>query len=181
MKDVIKVVIIILIIVVAIVLGKSFLTKSLEVTDVSQWAQMSEEKIESEIGFELYNDPSMVPLIYAYTKGEVSVSGNKERGIGVVYIDGKQSGLHIDNRKYCMFGLKLGMGETEVYDAITYEYEDNYEVLNDISEGTSTAMFFQNHTKEDCFVVVINDMTHRIVALTYFSDGKRATDSLSSN
>lgn len=178
-KNIIKVVAVILAIAVGFALVKKFFVKALEVTDVSAWATMSEERIESELGFALENDPSMVKLIYAYTEGEVTVSGNRERGVGVVYIDGVQSGLHIDNSKYGMFGIELGMGETEVNGAITFDYEEEYTVLNDISEGTSTAMFFQNHSKGDCFVVVVNDMTHRVVALTYFTDGNKATNSLS--
>ena len=70
-KNIIKVVAVILAIAVGFALVKKFLVKALEVTDVSAWAGMSEERIESELGFALENDPSMVKLIYAYTEGEV--------------------------------------------------------------------------------------------------------------
>lgn len=177
MKTIVKWIVIIGIIVFVGVEIKNYLYP--ERIDVSDWAKLELSEIESRLGFRLKDNPKMVQLIYEYTDGEVTVSGDSEKGIGVVYIDGKQSGLHIDNRKYGMFGLRMGLGEMEVEDNITYDYDDYYEVVNDISEGGSTATFYENHTNGDCLIVVFNDLTHRIVALTYYTEGEKVTELLS--
>ena len=150
-----------------------------KVTDVTYWVNMEKQELEDKLGYLLPDAPGMVPKIYAYTDGEVTVDGDSKNGFGIVYIDGKQSGLHIDGRKYGMFGLRTGLSNMEVDELLTYDYETVYEVLNDIGQGSSTATFYQNYTKGDCLVVVFNDLSGRVVAITYYTDGERATERLS--
>lgn len=151
-----------------------------ETTDISYLASKSKAEIESEMGYPFSKAPDMAKKIYAYTNGEVTVDANSENGIAIVYIDGKQVGIHTDNRLYSMFGIKLGDGEMSVEDVITFEYDKSFEVLNDMYGGSSTATFFYNHGTDECLVVVINDTSNRVVALTYYKDGKTATECLRS-
>lgn len=150
-----------------------------EVTDVTPYLKMDKSDIERNLGIALSDSPNMVKKIYAFTNGEITVDGNEENNIGIVYINGKQSGLHTDNRIYSMYGVNIGDAVISLGDKITYPYENVYEVLNDIGQGSSTATFYQNFTMNDCFVVVVNDTSGRVVALTYFSDAKKATEKLS--
>lgn len=150
-----------------------------EVTDLTPYLTMSKYDLERTLGVSLSDKPNMVKKIYEFTEGEITVDGSEKNDIGIVYIDGKQSGLHTDSRIYSMYGIKLGDAALYLEDNITYPYERTYEVLNDIGQGSSTATFYQNYTRNDCLVVVINDTSGRVVALTYFSDGKKATEQLS--
>ncbi len=151
-----------------------------EVTDVTPYLTMSKEELETQLGITLAENPAMINKIYAYTNGEITVDGNSEGSIGIVYIDGRQAGIHIDDRTYGMFGIKMGDAEIGVSNDITFEYDEHFEVLSDIEQGSSTASFYANHRKGDCLVVVYNDTTNRVVALAYYSNGKKATEQLTS-
>lgn len=149
-----------------------------EVTDLTPYLTMSKYELERTLGVSLSDKPNMVKKIYQFTDGKITVDGSEKNDIGIVYIDGKQSGLHTDNRIYSMYGVKIGDVALYLKDNITYPYESVYEVLNDIGQGSSTATFYQNFTRNDCLVVVVNDTSGRVVALTYFSNGKKATERL---
>ncbi|MDE7254391.1 MAG: hypothetical protein K2O32_15830 [Acetatifactor sp.] len=177
LKKIIKWAILIFIVIYA---GKAFYNFVYpEVTDLTPYLTMSKYELERTLGITLSDKPNMVKKIYEFTEGEITVDGSEENNIGIVYIDGKQSGLHTDSRIYSMYGIKMGDAALYLKDNITYPYESVYEVLNDIGQGSSTATFYQNFTKNDCLVVVVNDTSGRVVALTYYSDGKKATEQLS--
>ena len=150
-----------------------------EVTDVTPYLKMSKSDIERNLGVSLSDSPNMVKRIYAFTDGEVTVDGNSDNNVGIIYIDGKQSGFHTDNRIYGMYGVKIGDAVISLGDKLTYPSERTYEILNDVGQGSSTATFYQNYTRNDCLVIIANDTSGRVVALTYFSDGKKATNQLS--
>lgn len=177
LKKVLKWVILIVIVVIA---GNAFWRfVNPEVTDVTPYLKMSKSDLERNLGIPLSDNPNMVKKIYAFTDGEVTVDGNSENSVGIIYIDGKQSGFHTDNRLYGMYGVKIGDAVISLGGKITYPYETTFEILNDIGQGSSTATFYQSYTRNDCLVIIANDTSGRVVALTYFSDGKRATERLS--
>lgn len=149
-----------------------------EVTDVTNLTRADKATIESELGVSLANNPDKVKQIYEFTEGKITVDGGED-GVAVVYIDGKQKGLHIDDKKYSMYGVEMGQLMINLDDVLTYEYDQNYEVLNDLYQGISTGQFFCNTEKNDCLIVIYNDNSSRVVALTYFSDMKKVTEQLS--
>ncbi len=177
MKKILKRVIIVIIVV--IVAKKAIDFVNPKVTDVTPYLRMSKSEIERSLGMSFSSSPDMVKKIYAFTDGEITVEGNSKKSIGIVYIDGKQAGLHIDDRRYGMYGIEIGDAIINVGDRLTYKYERQYEILDEIGQGTSTATFFQNYSKGDCLVVVANDTSNRVVALTYYSEGEKATELLS--
>lgn len=148
-----------------------------ECTDVTDMTDMKTEELEAALQISMVRNSDMSKKINQYSEGQVSV--DSADGIGVVYIDGRHTGLHIDSRRYSMYGLHIGDPELVVEDRITYEYGGCFEVINDMFEGHSTASFYYNKKRGDCLTVICNDHSHRIVALTYFNDLNKVTESLS--
>lgn len=145
-------------------------------TDVTDMVDMDTEKLERTLGITMVRDSNMYQKITHYSKGNVST--DSDTGIGVIYIDGKQVGLHIDSRKYSMYGLHIGDTQMSVDRKTTYKFEGAFEVYDDMVNGTSTATFYYNKNNNDCIVVICNDKSNRVVALTYFKDMKKMTELL---
>ena len=45
--------------------------------------------------------------------------------------------------------------------------------------GQSTAWFYYNSANNDCMVIIVNDNSARVVAMTYFNDYKLISENLS--
>lgn len=149
-----------------------------KVVDVSQYTDLEKDALETKLDVELQNDSAMAGRVTHYSNGTITVEGDGE--IGVVYIDGARKGIHIDDKKYMLYGLSIGDGEYQIEDKITYDYESYFNVLNDMVGGNSTAWFYYNTASNDCIVVFVNDKSARIVAMTYFNDYKLISENLSS-
>ncbi len=146
-------------------------------TDVSLYVDMEKADLEAKLDVELANSPNMVSRITHYSNATVTVDGNGK--IGVVYIDGVRKGIHTDDKRYKMYGVSIGDGEYQIEDNMTYDYESYFNVLNDMVGGNSTAWFYYNSAKNDCMVVIVNDKSARVVAMTYFNDYKLISENLS--
>ncbi len=147
-------------------------------TDVTAYVDVDVEQVEKALDLSLEPSSNMVSKITHYSDCQVTVDGTE--GIGVVYLDGVRKGLHVDGKNYSMYGLSIGDGEFRVDDAITYKYDEYFSVLNDMMGGKSTAYFYYNESKNDCLVIIINDKSARIVAMTYFNDYKLISENLDS-
>ena len=146
-------------------------------TDVSLYVDMEKADLEAKLDVELANSPNMVSRITHYSNGTVAVDGDGK--IGVVYIDGVRKGIHVDDKRYKMFGVSIGDGEYQIEDKINYSYQGHFNVLNDMAGGQSTAWFYYNTANNDCMVIVVNDNSARVVAMTYFNDYKLISENLS--
>lgn len=167
----------ILIICVVVIVGEKVLNYMMpERTDVTGMVNMETEELEAVLDISMTRNSDMVKKVNQYSEGEVTVDSDSD--IGVVYIDGKQTGLHIHNRKYYMYNVHLGDAKVNVEDQMTYEYEERMTVVNDEMEGYSTAVFYYNSARGDCLVVIYNDYSNRVVALTYFNNLSKVTESL---
>lgn len=146
-------------------------------TDVTGYVDYDAAQLEKELDVSLEENADMITQITHYSNGTVTVDGDGK--IGVVYIDGKRKGLHINDKAYNMYGVSIGEGEYRVEDIITYDYDDCFSVLNDMVGGQSTATFYYNVANNDCFVIIVNDNSARVVAMTYFNDYKLISQNLS--
>ncbi len=149
-----------------------------EVKDVTNLVNMSVEGVEKALDVTLNENSSMISQIHQYSDGNVTVYGNGE--IGVVYIDDVYAGLHINDKKYSLYGVKIGDSESEAEENMTFPSDDSMSVLNDIMEGNSTTVFYRDKAKGDCFVVIYNDHSNRVVAMTYFKNFYKVTENLES-
>lgn len=149
-----------------------------EITDLTPYLTMSKYDLARTLGISLSDNPNMLSKIYEYTDSEITVDGDSENSIGIIYIDGRQSGLHTDNRIYSMYGVKIGDAVISLNDLITFPYDTSFEILGDIAQSAATATFYQNTDSNECLVIVSNNTSGRVVALTYYSNAKKATERL---
>lgn len=148
--------------------------------DVTGLVNAEKSTIETELGLELENNPKMVKKIYEYSEAELTVEGGTSLGVALLYADGKRKGFHIDDKRYTMFGIEIGDNVVDVDNNLAYDYEGTFEVLNDyMDQGVSKGVFYYNEAKNDCLIIVYNDATGLVVALTYYSDYKKMTEELS--
>lgn len=168
----------IVIIAVVLVVGK-YIKNMIAPTmqDLSSMVNMKKSNLEQSLQVTFNANPNKVKQIYAWTNKEVTV--DSADGIALVYFDGEQAGLHIDNRRYGMYGIAIGDPIVNVEKTITYPYNNSFIVANDESVGVSTAIHYYNEKNNDCLVVIYNDNSQRVVALTYFNDYKTVTEKLS--
>lgn len=171
----VKRIIIICLIIVVGKMAKDFIMP--EMTDVTNMVNMDTETLERALEISLERDTDMAQKVNHYSKDEIST--DSADGIGVVYMGGRQVGLHIDSRNYGMFGLQVGDAEVNVERRITYEYERKSGVVTDNMQGPSNVTLYVNFQKNDCLIVICNNYSNRIVAITYFNDMKKMTEQLS--
>lgn len=149
-----------------------------KVTDVTDYINFDVATIEKELDIDMKPDAQMASQINQHSTGTVTVEGNGE--IGVVYIDGAYAGLHIDAKGYGMFDVAIGDPEYDAIDNLSFDYDDSMVVLNDLMGGQSTTVYYYNVANNDCVVMITNATTNRIVAMTYFCDYARITETLES-
>ena len=165
-------IIIIVLLIIAVQRVKDYLFP--EAIDVTGMVNMTTEELEVALGTSLTQNSDMAQRINHYSRDEIIT--NSTDGIGVIYIRSRQKGLHIDSRKYSMYGLHLGDSETDVEEKITYKYEDRFTRMTGDVKGSSNSIFYYNKKNNDCLVVIYNNYTGKAVAITYFNDLKKMTE-----
>ena len=169
-----------IVIAVVIVIAAKFVINIVnpKVTDLTSYINMETKEVEDKLDVKLAANSNMSSKVNHYSRGTVTVDGNDD--FGVVYIDGEYAGLHTQSKKYSLFGVKIGDAGYGVEDKMTFDFDESICVLNDMAAGNSTATFYADYEKGDCFVVITNDHSNKVVALTYFSDYAKVTETLDS-
>ena len=155
-----------------------FLIKK-DAKELKDCVNMTTEQLEKELGVKLTRNDTTVKRVRHYSNSSLVTDGNGE--IAVLYMDGKQLGIHIDSEKYKLYGIEIYMPRYEVEKKMTYEKENTMQILNDMYEGVSTSVFYYNQTRNDCVMVNYNDNTNRVVSMTYFNDLEKITERLMMN
>ena len=146
--------------------------------DLTADARSTEDTLSTKYKINFENDDAMVKYIPQWSNGgEVKVNTGKK--LSTVYIDGDYVGIHFSDRRWTMYGLNIGLGAYEIPNKITYKYDSHFEMLNDMMGGQSTADYYYNKAANDCLVITSNDNTGRIVAITYFTDLSKVTETIS--
>lgn len=146
--------------------------------DITNLLKKDANAIASELGVTLVSNTEWVTQIPQYSSGTLSVKSDSDAEIGIVYIDGKQAGIHIRSNKYTIYGIQINDGEKEAYDNTGYPFDGSFSVINDMAEGKTTTYFYYNTQQNDCVALTINDTTNRVVAITYFYDYARIVETL---
>lgn len=153
-----------------------FLKKPKELMDD---VNMDTEQLEKELGIKLTKNDTTAKRVRHYSRGSLTSDGNGD--IAVLYLDGKQLGIHVDSDDYKLFNIEIGDARYDAEDKMTYQKEDSMQIINDMYNGTSTSVFYYNRSKNDCIMINYNDKTNRVVSITYFNDFSRISENLSFN
>lgn len=146
--------------------------------DVTPLLVKKADVIATELGVTFTDNPPWTTKVVEYSESDPIVKGTTE-GIGVVNMDGKQIGVHIQTKDYTMFGVRIGDGEKHMYDNTTYPFEGFYSILNTMSDK-ATVYIYYNTSRNDCIFFLINNTTNRIESMTYYYDYKEVSEELSS-
>ena len=153
---------------------------SFKPTDITSYADQDKDTILSTLDITVTPAPYMKDKIYEYTDKELSVDKDDKTGFAVIYLDDEYAGIHIDSKKYSIFGLQVGDAEISVENKITYEYDRSFQVIDEIERGVSDTWFFENYDNNTGLALTVNNATNCIVAITYYTDMDEITKELSS-
>ncbi len=156
-----------------ILIGRAITKKLMpEGTDVTALVNKPETELASELGLIFTDNSSWGQNMIQYSGGTMTIHSNED--LGVVYIDGKQVGVHINSNKYTIYGIQVGMGEKNVHDILnsTYKFDNYIHIIDDSGKTGTTTYFYYNAGRNDCISLVINDTTNRVVAMTYYNNYK---------
>lgn len=155
-----------------IILGKAIVSKLMpEGTDVTKILSKPEMELEKDLGITFSDNTTWARNMVQFSGGEMTIRSNED--IGVVYIDNKRVGVHIDSNKYTMYGIQVGMGEKKVYDTLSssYKFDDFITIVDTGKQGTTTYYYYRAG-KNDCIAIVIKNNTNRVDSLTYYNNYK---------
>lgn len=152
-----------------------FFAGSGEKIDLANYVDATADGLAVSLGVELPDNPDMVSKIHQYSDSKITVRGNGH--VGVVYFDGKQTGLFCDTRSYSFFNAKLGEHMTSVEDNMTYDYDNVFYIIDEYG-GMSTTYFYYNKSNNDCFAVIYTKQD-KVAAMTYFNDYRKISERLS--
>ena len=170
--------IILIAVVILIVKGVSYMVNS-SGKDITDSLTKTEDELASELKLTFQDNNDRVRWIPQYSKGTVTVRSSTNEELHVVYINGKQVGLNTDGRKYRFFGIGVNDPEMDVEKNMTYDMESSFVILNDLMGGNSTTYFYYNTKNNDCFVTTISNSTNRVVSMTYYTNYKKISETLS--
>lgn len=146
--------------------------------DITPLLTKKADAIAAELGVTFTDNPTWEANVREYSESDPIVKGAAE-GIGVVNMDGKQIGVHIQSKDYTIFGVQIGDGEKEMYDDTTYPFENFTSILDTMSDK-STLYIYYNTSRNDCIFFLINNTTNRIESMTYYYDYKEVSEELMS-
>lgn len=178
-QNVIKNVVLALIIGVIMIFGGKAIVSVVkpEGIDITSDLNKSEDGLAQELEETFSDNPSWATNVFEYSKSDPTFRGAED--IGVVYMDGKQIGVHIPTNKYMIFDTRVGDGEQHMYNNTSYPFESSSSILNTVS-GKATVYIYYNTERNDCIFFVINNTTNRIVSMTYYYDYKKVSEELES-
>lgn len=145
--------------------------------DITEYLTLSEEELGKKLSITFEDDASKVKSVQHYSAGTITVRSGKE--LNVIYIDGKQCGIGTNSKKYKFFNIGINDAEQTALKNTTYQYDDSMIVINDVMNGQSDTYYYYNKKNNDCLVLSINNKTNRVVNMIYYTNLKKATETLS--
>nr|MBQ8253694.1 hypothetical protein [Lachnospiraceae bacterium] len=183
MKHVSKVLGIVVIVVLVLIVKREVIDKN-KAVDITELRNATPAQVETTLNVQLFDSSQMAENVYEYSKAKaVTVKGNTDAGIGVVYLDGSQSGFRVENPEYIMFNIAIGKSRVGMESAMTYSYEEEFEIEEEMEKELfgnrkDFPVFYCNWTNNDCVVVSCEKSTGKVVAVTYFKNAKKVTERL---
>lgn len=171
---IIKVFIFIILAAVFMLVYKKVIKPNFTTTDITNYVKSDEAAIIKQLklsgSFEADSAWCSRLPIYKNVSGGITVKSND--GIGIIYKNDKQFGIAADGKRYQMFGVKIGDPEYKVADNITFTYDKNFFILDDLVDTRSMGTYYYNTKTNELLVVTANGNSNRVVAITYFYDGR---------
>lgn len=177
---IIKIFVFIILAAVLMIIYKNVIKPNFTTTDITDYVKSDEATIVKQLKLSGSFEPdsawcSRLPIFSNVSSG-ITVKSND--GIGIIYKNNKQFGIAIDGKGYKVFGIKIGDPEYDAADNITFTYDNEFSILNDLIDTRSMGTYYQNTKTNELLVVTVNGNSNRVVAVTYFYDGRFLTNTL---
>lgn len=177
---IIKIFVFIILAAVLMIVYKNVIKPNFTTTDITDYVKSDESTIVKQLKLSGSFEPdsawcSRLPIFSNVSSG-ITVKSND--GIGIIYKNNKQFGIAIDGKGYKVFGIKIGDPEYDAADNITFTYDNEFSILNDLIDTRSMGTYYQNTKTNELLVVTVNGNSNRVVAVTYFYDGRFLTNTL---
>ncbi len=177
---IIKVFIFIILAAVFMIVYKNVIKPNFTTTDITDYVKSDEATVIKQLklsgSFEADSAWCSRLPIYKNVSGGITVKSND--GIGIIYKNDKQFGIAIDGKGYQMFGVKIGDPEYDAVDKLSFTYDDEFSILDDLVDTRSMGTYYQNTKTNELLVITVNGNSNRVVAVTYFYDGRFLTNTL---
>lgn len=176
MDTVKKLIVLLLLAGLLIVAGKAIVAKLMpEGTDVTGMLEKPEVELETTLGITFTDNTTWAKKMIQYSGGKMTIRANED--LGVVYINGKRVGLHIDSKQYTMYGIQVGMSEKEANEVLanTFQYDDFITLIDENGKDGTTTYYYYSNKRNDCVSLLMNNSTNRIEAITYYNNFKLIT------
>ncbi len=177
---IIKVFIFIILAAVFTIVYKNVIKPNFTTTDITDYVKSDEATVIKQLklsgSFEADSAWCSRLPIYKNVSGGITVKSND--GIGIIYKNDKQFGIAIDGKGYQMFGVKIGDPEYDAVDKLSFTYDDEFSILDDLVDTRSMGTYYQNTKTNELLVITVNGNSNRVVAVTYFYDGRFLTNTL---
>lgn len=145
--------------------------------DITSKLTLSEEELAQDMDTTFEDNENIVKMIPRYTNGTVTAKTGNE--LDIVYVNGKQVGVHTNGRKYRFFGVGVNDPAYTAEDNMTYKYDSSFEVLTDYMKENSESHFYYNEKNNDCLVLTVSKNTNRVVSMVYYTNYHKMTENLS--
>ncbi len=175
-SPVVKVVIFAVVAIIILAAGFMVYKKFLAKYDITSDIMMSEAEFEAKYGISFEENAAKANGIPRYTRSKVTV--RDASGLSLVYVDGKRVGTNTDTSRYYMYGIKLGDPAYQIDKTTSFRFDDKFNVLNDLEQGSSSVDYYANKSTNECLAITVNDNSGRVVAITYYNDFKKMTEDL---
>lgn len=178
-------VIVLAVLIIAGLMAKIFIPKLYETTDITNIAKAPKETMESELGISLNESESFVNSLGIPNKDTTGFQAFTDDGnnYGLIYYNNQQYGVAFNNKKYSIFGIKIGDSESNLImnseenstlaadSGIGYSYSSYFELIQEGVQYSSDYYFIG--TDGSILVLKCNNNTHRVVCIEYYYDKTR--------
>ena len=136
--------------------------------DVTTLLRMTEFKIAQNTETTFHEDNSILAEL-PFTLGE-NVTVHTNGTLNIIYIDGRKIGVNTSSRKYRFYNMAINQPELEAYHHTSFQSEDSVKIGQNQLDVFSYSYLYYNSVKNDCMLITVNNTSHRIASMTYFSD-----------
>lgn len=153
---------------------------------LDSYLRLTMPELEQTLGVTFTENPEAVPYL-SIPNGETDgflVYSTSNKGLNVIYYNGRQLGISFDSKKYSVYGIKVGdsishlliqTGDSSVLggeDGTGYAYKEYFNMLEDLTRSGSTSEYFVG-VDDSVLILVVNDTTNRIVNIIYYYNTER--------
>ena len=170
---------IILFAVILIVGGKYVYEHYIKITDITNDLKLSESQLSAKYGTIFKDDPKLAQQVPQYSNPDKNVITVRTDGtFDVIYANGEQIGVGTAGKRFLVYNVKWGDIENDIYDKISFPYDETFFMLSENIDGhTTTSFFFNRHTNEG-MAYVRNNVSDGVIYMAYYTDMKRATETI---